>query len=191
MNRPSPSRPPRRIGHWSTAVVGGGALYFLIVFSVGFILGVLRTLWLVPRIGVRWAELLEIPVMLVVIYWAARWVSRWSRLYDHSRPVQAGVGLVGLLLLVGAELGLALQLSGQSPAEYVASRDPVSSTAYALSLVLFAVMPTLVTRNSNLTSGDAGKVPPLFHGRARDRTVPLARRLHDRDGPFMTGKSPS
>lgn len=129
-------------------------VYFLIVFAVGFVLGVVRTLWLVPRIGVRWAELLEIPVMLGIIYWAARWVSLRFRLDDHRRSVQAGMGLVGLLLLVRVELWLALQLGGQSPAEYVASRDPVSGTAYGLSLVLYAVMPTLITLNPKLTIGD-------------------------------------
>ena len=149
MNRLSPSRPALRRRHPATAVAAAGTVYFLIVFAAGFVLGVARTLWLVPRIGVRWAELLEIPVMLVVIYWAARGVSRLFRLDDPRRPVQAGVGFVGLLLLVGAELWLALQLGGQSPAEYVASRDPVSGTAYALSLLLFVLMPVLVTRDPN------------------------------------------
>lgn len=130
-------------------MVAGGAVYFLIVFGVGFVLGIVRTLWLVPRIGVRWAELLEIPVMLGIIYGVARGVSRWFRLGEHSRPVQTGVGLVGLVLLLVAELGLALQLGGQSPAEYVASRDPVSGTAYALSLLLFALMPVLVARHGS------------------------------------------
>lgn len=154
VSRPGASRPPSQRRHLAIAVVGGGAAYFLIVFAIGFVLGVVRTLWFVPRIGVRWAELLEIPAMVVVIYRAARWVSRWFRLADHRRAVQVGIGLVGLLLLVGAELYLALQLSGQSPAEYVASRDPVSGTAYGLSLVLFVLMPTLVTRDPNLTSAD-------------------------------------
>ena len=57
-----------------------------------------------------------------------------------------------MLLLVAAELYLAPQLGGQSPAEYVASRDPVSGAAYALSLMLFALMPVLVARNPNQTS---------------------------------------
>lgn len=87
--------------------------------------------------------------MLGIIYGAARGVSRWFRLDEHPRPVQAGVGLVGLLLLLAAELCLALQLGGVLPAEYVASRDPVSGTAYALSLVLFALMPALVTRQGS------------------------------------------
>lgn len=149
VNRPSPSSPAPRNRHPAAAVVVGGAVYFLLVFGAGFMLGVVRTLWLVPRLGVRWAELLEIPVMLMVIYWAARWVSRQIQLHGQSRPAQLGAGLVGLLLLAVAELGLALWLGGQSPVEYVESRDPVSGTAYALSLVLFAMMPVLVTRNEN------------------------------------------
>jgi hypothetical protein len=150
VNRPSPSRSAPRSRHPATAVVAGGTVYFLIVFGAGFVLGVARTLWLVPRVGVRWAELLEMPVMLLVIYWAARWVSRRFHLHVHSRPVQLGAGLVGLLLLFGGELGLALELGGQSPGEYIESRDPVSGTAYALSLLLFVLMPALVTRDPKL-----------------------------------------
>ena len=68
-------------------------------------------------------------------------------LHVHSRPVQLGAGLVGLLLLLGGELGLAHELSGQSPGEYIESRGPVSGTAYALSLPLLVLMPALVTRD--------------------------------------------
>lgn len=153
---PSPSRPALKSRHPTSAVVAGGAAYFLLVFGAGFVLGIVRTLWLVPRLGVRWAELLEIPMMLLVIYWAARWVSRRFCLHLQSRPAQLGVGLVGLLLLLGAELGLALVLGGESPVEYVESRDAVSGTAYVLSLVLFAMMPVLVTRDPNPDQARAG-----------------------------------
>lgn len=149
MNHPNPALPALRSRHPATAVVVGGTVYFVIVFGTGFVLGVARTIWLVPRLGVRWAELVEMPVMLLVIFWAARWVSRWFRLDDRPRHVQIGVGLVGLLLLLGAELGLALPQEGLSPAEYVETRDPVSGTAYVLSLVLFALMPVLGTRKPN------------------------------------------
>lgn len=86
MTRLSPSRPPPQGRHWSTVVVGSGATYFLIVFADGFVLGVVRTVSLVPRIGVRWAQLLEMPVMLAVIYWAARWVTQRVRL-DKLTPL--------------------------------------------------------------------------------------------------------
>lgn len=41
--------------------------YFGCVFGVGFLLGIVRVLWLVPLLGERMAELLEIPVRIVRI----------------------------------------------------------------------------------------------------------------------------
>ncbi len=34
-----------------------GVLYFAVVFGVGFVLGPIRILWVVPRLGARMAEL--------------------------------------------------------------------------------------------------------------------------------------
>jgi type IV secretory pathway TrbD component len=139
---------PRRPAGRATVILGGGATYFLIVFGCGFVLGVVRTLWLVPRVGMRWAELLEIPVMLVVVYLAARWVSRRFALHGYRRAVHLGLGITALLLLLAAEFGLVLLLRGLSLAAYVASRDPVSGSVYVFSLLLVAAMPALVTRSS-------------------------------------------
>jgi hypothetical protein len=54
-------------------VVKAGALYFALVFAVGFVLGASRTLWVVPRLGTRMAELMEMPIMLAVTIVVARW----------------------------------------------------------------------------------------------------------------------
>ena len=54
-------------------VLEASAVYFALVFAVGFVLGTIRTLWVVPRVGARKAELMEMPIMLVVIIMAARW----------------------------------------------------------------------------------------------------------------------
>jgi hypothetical protein len=40
-------------------VVKPGARYFVVVFAVGLVLGTIRTLWFVPSMGVRTAELME------------------------------------------------------------------------------------------------------------------------------------
>ncbi len=53
-----------------------GVVYFVIVFSIAFIFGIISTLFLVPRIGERWAELPEIPFLLIVILFTARWIAR-------------------------------------------------------------------------------------------------------------------
>jgi len=144
---------PRPRGGSATAVFLGGALYFVAVFAVGFLLGVVRTLWLVPRLGERRAELLEIPLMLVAIYLAARWIA--GRFYLRARPlpVRLVVGLVALALLLAAELALVLYLRSLTVTEYLETRDPVSGTAYALSLLIFAAMPALVSRRTD--AGDS------------------------------------
>ena len=54
-------------------VLRAGALYFALVFAVGFALGAIRTLWVVPRLGTRMAEVMEMPIMLAVTIVAARW----------------------------------------------------------------------------------------------------------------------
>lgn len=120
-----------------------GMLYFAVVFSAGFALGVLRTLAVAPFVGVRTAELLELPLMLAVCWVAARWV-----VARCSVPKRAGkrtaMGAMGLLWMLAAEFGLVLWLRGLSLADYFALRDPVSSLAYYAALVAFAGMPLLV-----------------------------------------------
>ena len=76
-----------------------GALYFVLVFGAGFVLGPIRILWLVPQFGTRAAELMEVPVMLVVIVSAFCWISRRG-------PRATGMGLSALALFLAAELVL-------------------------------------------------------------------------------------
>jgi hypothetical protein len=126
-------------------VLKAGAVYFALVFAAGFVLGTIRVLWVVPRFGERTAELMEAPLMLVVTILAARWMVRrfavppvpWRRL---------GTGLVALGMLLAAEFTMVLKVSGLSLSDYLASRDPVSGTVYAILLGVFAVMPLLVAR---------------------------------------------
>ena len=116
-----------------------GLVYFALVFAAGFLLGLVRVPLLVPRLGVRFAELLEMPLMLLVIVCSARYVVRRYR--PLSRPSCLLVGVVALSLLAATELLFAALLQGQTPAQYVASRDPVSGAVYLAMLLLFAAMP--------------------------------------------------
>jgi hypothetical protein len=81
-------------------ILRSGALYFALVFGAGFVVGFARVLWLVPRVGEPAAELLEAPLMLVVIIVAARWVVRKRALLPGA-PIRLGVGLVALGLMLG------------------------------------------------------------------------------------------
>lgn len=119
-----------------------GLAYFALVFAAGFVLGAIRVPLLVPRLGVRIAELLEMPVMFVVIVLAARYVVRRFALPPGAR-VRLTVGVVALALLVAAEVSLALAIQSQSLAQYIAGRDPVSGGVYLVMLGLFAAMPLM------------------------------------------------
>lgn len=126
-------------------VLKAGILYFALVFSAGFALGPLRILYAVPRFGTRVAELIETPIMLVVIFLAARWIIRRFALPSGS-PTRLGMGFLALKLLITAEFAVVLWLGDMSIREYISNRDPVSGTIYYISLTLFALMPLLVSR---------------------------------------------
>ena len=120
-----------------------GALYFAAVFAVGFVLGTIRTLWVTPRIGARAAELIESPIMLVVVVLAARVVvRRHAELTNWMNWLSVGLFALALMLLV--EFTVVLWVRGLSLAQYFATRDPVSTMVYFVLLGVFAVLPVLV-----------------------------------------------
>jgi hypothetical protein len=119
--------------------------YFAIVMGAGFALGALRVPLIVPRIGERWAELAEMPVMALVIFLAAGYVlRRFAEIRSPGRALTAG--LLALALTVCAELGLAVALQERTLAEFIASRDKVSGSVYLVLLLVFGLMPRLRLR---------------------------------------------
>lgn len=126
-------------------VFKAGVLYFAWVFGVGFVLGTVRTLWVVSRVGARTAELLEAPMMLAVTILAARWtVLRLA--VPHAWSVRVAMGGIALLLMLFAEFGFVLWVRELSIRDYLATRDSVSGTVYYVMLMVFATMPLLVVR---------------------------------------------
>jgi hypothetical protein len=138
--------------HW----VKAAALYFLVVFGAGFVLGPIRILLLVPRVGVRTAELIEMPLMVMATIMAARWVV----LCFGGRSVRRAplrMGFLSLSLLTAAEIGLG-SMGGVPASDYITGRDPVSGTAYFAALALFAAMPALVVRGVERRPAGAGLI---------------------------------
>lgn len=128
-------------------IVRAALAYWALVFATGFVLGPLRITLLVPRLGERYAELLEMPVMLTACFYAARWTCRRFAVPTGCRP-RLAMGLLAWALLLAAEFGLVLSLRGITIEEYFATRDPVSGTAYYLSLLIFALLPYLTGRRA-------------------------------------------
>lgn len=129
-----------------------GLAYAAMVFGVGFVLGSIRVFLVVPRLGVRWAELLEAPLMVFASFLAARFVIR--RFGPFRRAQCLVIGTLALAFMLLAEAGFIL-VQGFSISGYVASRDPVSGIAYLVSLGVFAAMPLIfgVGRGSGIPLG--------------------------------------
>lgn len=126
-----------------------GIAYFLMVFVAGFVLGIIRVLLIVPLTGGRYAELLEMPLMLVIIYYSARSIVIHFR--NINRPKgYIYTGVISFLILITAELSLVFGLQGMTLSEYFASRDPVSGTAYLFSLIIFMLMPYMISRHRSV-----------------------------------------
>lgn len=116
-----------------------GIVYFALVFGVGFILGIVRVLLLEPRLGERWAELAEMPVMLIAIVLSARFVVR--RFPASRRTSYLFSGTIAVLVLIVAEFSVVLGIRGLTITQYFAERDPIAGGVYLGMLMIFAVMP--------------------------------------------------
>jgi len=122
-----------------------GFVYFLLVFGTGFVLGTIRVFLIVPLVGHRTAELLEMPLMLIATVLAARWtIRRFPE--PRTSAARLSIGGIALGLMLAGELAVGIGLRGMTAAEVMLNRDLVSGTAYYVSLFLFAVMPWLVPR---------------------------------------------
>lgn len=124
----------------SSEIIKAATAYFALVFSAGFILGPIRILFLVPRFGARMSELMEFPVMLIVIVLAAKWVVRRFR----ATTRRLSVGFLALLLMIVFEFTAVLWLRGLTLAAYFRDRDLVAGFVYYLMLIVFAVMPYFI-----------------------------------------------
>ena len=120
-----------------------GLAYFLIVFTIAFALGIVRTLVIAPAIGATTAVVTEVPIILVVSWFAAR---RIVTHYALARATdRAYAGLVAFILLMLAELALAVQF-GRTPAQWAASLVAVPGIIGLAGQIIFALMPLLVAR---------------------------------------------
>jgi hypothetical protein len=122
-----------------------GCDYFAVVFVVGFVLGMIRTSLVAPWIGALPAEILEAPLMVAASLVAAR---RMVCLHEipYTPRDRIGMGLLALVLMMGAEIALTMPVRGVSYADYFEMRDPLGAAVYYSALALFALMPCCVER---------------------------------------------
>jgi hypothetical protein len=120
--------------------IKAGAVYFLLLYVIGFLLGATRELLLAPRFGVVVATALEtLPMLAAIIHFAPLIARRFG-----VAPKSAGrmlMGFFGLVLLIGAEIAMTRAMRGLSPEQWLAHFASLEGVIYAALLAAFAAMP--------------------------------------------------
>jgi hypothetical protein len=137
--------PVGAIQDWGMRTLKAGVIYFLLVFAVGWVLGPIRELWVVPRFGRMIGVFLEAPIMLIAMIISARWVIRRFDVPGTLRTT-ISMGLVAVGILTVAEIAGVLWVRQLSLQEYLGSLATAPGVISLLMFLLFAAMPTLVTR---------------------------------------------
>ena len=122
-----------------------GVPYFALVFDAGFVLGTIRTLWVVQRLGVRTAERAEALIMVGISILAARWAVRLFGI-PSPWPRRLAVGCIALGLMLLAEFAFILRIRGLAIRGYFETRDLISGAICFAALGAFAVIPLFVWR---------------------------------------------
>lgn len=89
-----------------SAVTRAGLAYFLIVFACAFMIGIVRVLVLAPALGEMAAVGIELPVVLLISWFAAAWVIARVGVADRT-GARLGMGMLAFAILMLAEAGLA------------------------------------------------------------------------------------
>ncbi|EXJ69229.1 uncharacterized protein A1O5_07265 [Cladophialophora psammophila CBS 110553] len=139
-------------------------IYFSLVFLSGVILGSIRVPYLQPLIGARYAELFEMPIMLIII-WQAAQVTVWNLESGQKQPKGSWwknglrfmastpvlVGVLALVWLLAVELGTSVvaQVSWGTGSwwdgivQYFTGRDVVAGPVFGMVLLAYAAMPCI------------------------------------------------
>jgi len=132
---------------WASAGLSAraGAIYFGLVFAVGFALGTVRQLFVVPLTGELTGVLIESPIMVLASYVIAVRVTAQMRVAARLLPrLLMGATAFGLLLAV--ELALSMLMSGWTLDQWLLNFASAQGAVSLAIFALFGVMPILLLR---------------------------------------------
>jgi hypothetical protein len=118
-----------------------GMRLFCLVFAAGFALGMIRETGLRPLIGADAARLVELPLMVAISFFAARWILRRGGQGDTAWLLV--MGLVAFLLLMAAELTLGSILFGRGVSAFLGDIFTLTGFLAFVAQALLIVMPRL------------------------------------------------
>ena len=131
------------------AAARAGILYFAIVFTCGFLLGVLRVLALAPWLGELLAVAVELPIMLAISWVVCGWLIR-AFLVPGGHAARLVMGGLAFGLLMIAEAAIADLAFGQSLSEHLSRYAHASALLGLAGQALFGLFPLLQQRENPL-----------------------------------------
>ena len=143
-------------GQVDRRAVLAGLFYFGNVFAVGFVLGVIRTFIIEPRVGHLTAIMVETPAMLAVSFDAAmRVIERLDVPRGFGPRLVMGGSAVTLLLLAEFLLGTILQRLTASVffTGFTTLSGAISLGAFAIFAALPAFLGQIAQRNERARTG--------------------------------------
>ena len=126
---------------WPAAFRGGFA-YVCIVFAIGFALGTLRVLLVVPAFGNTVAVVAEAPLMLAASWVVSRWCTRRFGVRGDV-ATRVAMGAVAFSALMFIEFGFAVVLYGDTLVRYLAKFATLPGAIGLAMQSLFAACPAL------------------------------------------------
>jgi hypothetical protein len=120
-----------------------GILVFLFIMALETVHGILRGLFLVPRIGETLSGLVGWPVAMVIVMVVSTLLIGWTRLTGTAALLRLGIVWAVLTLVFETAVGL---LRGLDAARLWAEINPFSGGLMLYSLVVMLFAPLVATR---------------------------------------------
>ncbi len=119
-----------------------GLIYFSVIFIFAFILGVIRTIVLIPRIGPLAAVMIEIPILLTVSWFFCRMLIRRIRLTGEIKYflIFGGSAFIWLML---TEYFLSINVFNQPQSVYFGKMMTLHGFLGLLAQIAFASIPVI------------------------------------------------
>lgn len=122
--------------------IKAGAAYFAIIFALGFVLGTIRVLILLPHVGEMTAVLMEGPFILAASWFVCGTLIRRFVVAARMAP-RLVMGAAALALLLLAELLLGVYGFGRTLSEHFAHYGTAPGAIGLAGQFLFGVFPIL------------------------------------------------
>jgi hypothetical protein len=117
--------------------------YFLALFALGFVLGTIRVVFVVPRFGQLAGTFAEVPIMLTAAYVICRWTLRQWRV-TRTTAIRWIMVPWFLVLLFAFEALLGLILFGRTLSEQWAALLTLAGLVGLFAQIIAALLPAFV-----------------------------------------------